>query len=1181
MFYSQFILAKKGPLGTIWIAAHLERKLRKNQVADTDIGFSVDSILSPDVPIALRLSSHLLVGVVRIYSRKVNYLFDDCSEALLKIKQAFRSTAVDLPPEESTAPYNSITLPETFDLDDFELPDNDILQGNYVDHHISSKEQITLQDSVEGVVYTTSQFGLDERFGDGDTSQVGLDLEEDLFLDKAAASGTNGISVVDHDMSIEAAEDPERDENDHRAARLSESLPVNYSENKIEDRTSNAELIEYAQAPSTPVLVQEPNLSSVQHGLVCDDHLESEDHNSADIHGVESTENVSSKTDHRHKDEGIVSSAGDRIQCLEAEQDIFLASDLTVNEAKLDGALCSTPVSMEYMQEDGTIGALQDANKDEKNDVVGRDGQPTQLLESTDEKCKESSGARLLESGDADVSRDVEGHLLQTFCASDLPPAPGHAYIENQGQVSLNINTDSRNMSSSPSMVGLEMCNSSLNGSIVQPDIRSIPSSTDPSNTEDVPCLHGNFTEIQGADTHLVNSTMVENAQNVQPGLEGEIMDESLRLDDSLENEIPKNDHSENLNDLPEPEKMLYVPEKLLDGPDQYLGSLTPVSEFLESGNGVSIDNRVSGRKRSFTESTLNTGDINSAESLGQSKSQRTQETIPDDDDLLTSILVGRKSSVLKLKPSPPAPEVKTAKRSRPTSRLSALKRKVLMDETMVLHGDTIRQQLTNTEDIRRLRKKAPCTRIEILMIQRQHLEDQIFNEPVFTGMVKELACLHNGAIDSSGIRIIKRDAFSEMGMDVERAATLINQYGSLEKDAETVDCREVNDEQPIGLHVLSEDLRCEDQPLGASGVGSEKQQESDALNAEEMGIDKVNAEDTDALIGSETTHVEHVCLHKSDDPHMPSVNSIEDASEETNPLNQTSDKTDIELIQDETCLKDMNDIKLSNEVEELGHTEVDTVTVRTELIPEELLMEECKDGPAIQISVNKADCEAPSEPHVNTTWDTIGCMDLPLGNDKQSHEGIENGEVGLGSEEEVGATGLELIVKDKSSSLYSEELKMDLVHSAEHDAVVSQDANHQTTIDGDRPAVGDQCDFPDVVFANDTEFLNVDDDEMDEEDDNDMPSVEDTRILDNSGWSSRTRAVAKYLQTLFDGEAGQERKVISMENLLAGKTRKEASRMFFETLVLKTRDYIQVEQGKPFENINIKPRVKLMKSEF
>lgn len=92
--------------------------------------FWADSILFPEAPIALRLSSHLLLGVVRIYSKKVNYLFDDCSEALLKVKQAFRSAAVDLPPEESTAPYHSITLPETFDLDDFELPDNEIFQGS-------------------------------------------------------------------------------------------------------------------------------------------------------------------------------------------------------------------------------------------------------------------------------------------------------------------------------------------------------------------------------------------------------------------------------------------------------------------------------------------------------------------------------------------------------------------------------------------------------------------------------------------------------------------------------------------------------------------------------------------------------------------------------------------------------------------------------------------------------------------------------------------------------------------------------------------------------------------------------------------------------------------------------------------------------------------------------------------
>ena len=40
---------------------------------------------------ALRLSGQLLLGVARIYSRKAKYLMDDCSEALVKIKIAFRS----------------------------------------------------------------------------------------------------------------------------------------------------------------------------------------------------------------------------------------------------------------------------------------------------------------------------------------------------------------------------------------------------------------------------------------------------------------------------------------------------------------------------------------------------------------------------------------------------------------------------------------------------------------------------------------------------------------------------------------------------------------------------------------------------------------------------------------------------------------------------------------------------------------------------------------------------------------------------------------------------------------------------------------------------------------------------------------------------------------------------------
>lgn len=91
MFYSQIILAKKGPLGKIWLAAHWgDKKLGRPQIFSTDISQSVDTIVNPTVPLALRVSGHLLLGVVRIYSRKVKYLMHDCHEAMVKIKMAFR-----------------------------------------------------------------------------------------------------------------------------------------------------------------------------------------------------------------------------------------------------------------------------------------------------------------------------------------------------------------------------------------------------------------------------------------------------------------------------------------------------------------------------------------------------------------------------------------------------------------------------------------------------------------------------------------------------------------------------------------------------------------------------------------------------------------------------------------------------------------------------------------------------------------------------------------------------------------------------------------------------------------------------------------------------------------------------------------------------------------------------------
>lgn len=90
MFYSQVILAKKGPLAKVWMAAHWgDKKLSRPQIFTTDIDQSCIDIMNPTVPLALRLSGHLLLGVVRIYSRKVKYVLHDCNEAMIKLKTTF------------------------------------------------------------------------------------------------------------------------------------------------------------------------------------------------------------------------------------------------------------------------------------------------------------------------------------------------------------------------------------------------------------------------------------------------------------------------------------------------------------------------------------------------------------------------------------------------------------------------------------------------------------------------------------------------------------------------------------------------------------------------------------------------------------------------------------------------------------------------------------------------------------------------------------------------------------------------------------------------------------------------------------------------------------------------------------------------------------------------------------
>ncbi|KAJ1826527.1 sister chromatid cohesion protein 1 [Coemansia sp. RSA 2599] len=124
MFYAEAILSKKGPLAKVWLAAHLERKLTKAQLIQANIPGSVGAIIGQDQgpPLALRLSGQLLLGVSRIYARKARYLLEDCNDALIRIKMAFRPGAADITSDSMVAAHGAITLPEALTEFDVLLP---------------------------------------------------------------------------------------------------------------------------------------------------------------------------------------------------------------------------------------------------------------------------------------------------------------------------------------------------------------------------------------------------------------------------------------------------------------------------------------------------------------------------------------------------------------------------------------------------------------------------------------------------------------------------------------------------------------------------------------------------------------------------------------------------------------------------------------------------------------------------------------------------------------------------------------------------------------------------------------------------------------------------------------------------------------------------------------------------
>lgn len=81
--------------------------------------------------VTYRILAYLLLGVVRIYSKKVEYLFHDCHGVVAKLSNFKVGERKGASIGGMHAPHYSITFPKRFELDAFDLEvmeDQDVIE---------------------------------------------------------------------------------------------------------------------------------------------------------------------------------------------------------------------------------------------------------------------------------------------------------------------------------------------------------------------------------------------------------------------------------------------------------------------------------------------------------------------------------------------------------------------------------------------------------------------------------------------------------------------------------------------------------------------------------------------------------------------------------------------------------------------------------------------------------------------------------------------------------------------------------------------------------------------------------------------------------------------------------------------------------------------------------------------
>lgn len=162
MEYNLELFVRKGNLNKLWLAGTSFYKLSKKAILRTDVKAMCHSIAEVDGDVALATRARLMLGISRIFEKRVYYLHNDAMTAQVnETLSAPGPVNLNLPECKQHAKNATITicLGTDVDLSMFQIPEDIFLDQSFVSSEVPSRDQVLGLDDSE----TTT---VNQYFGD-------------------------------------------------------------------------------------------------------------------------------------------------------------------------------------------------------------------------------------------------------------------------------------------------------------------------------------------------------------------------------------------------------------------------------------------------------------------------------------------------------------------------------------------------------------------------------------------------------------------------------------------------------------------------------------------------------------------------------------------------------------------------------------------------------------------------------------------------------------------------------------------------------------------------------------------------------------------------------------------------------------------------------------------------------